>query len=231
MDSHLKLKAGFLLFPGLTQLDFTGPYEVLARLPELEIYTIAEEAGPVVSEFGLAIVAEHDFSSTPQLDIICVPGGPGTLDAAARPKIIAFLQAQAPGAQWVTSVCTGSLLLGAAGLLDGYRATTHWLSLDHLTLVGAIPVSERVVKDRNRITGAGITAGIDFALTLAAELVGQQRAEALELMMEYNPASPFGCGHPSLADPALVQEVRSKRQALQEQRREFLALRNWKVNP
>jgi cyclohexyl-isocyanide hydratase len=130
MDSPLKLKAGFLLFPGLTQLDFTGPYEVLARLPELEIYTIAEEAGPVVSEFGLAIVAEHDFSSTPQLDIICVPGGPGTLDAAARPKIIAFLQAQAPGAQWVTSVCTGSLLLGAAGLLQGYRATTHWLSLD-----------------------------------------------------------------------------------------------------
>ena len=228
MDDHLKLKAGFLLFPGLTQLDFAGPYEVLARLPELKIYMIAEEAGPVVSEFGLAIIAEHDFSSTPQLDIVCVPGGPGTLDAAARPKIIAFLQAQAPGAQWVTSVCTGSLLLGAAGLLKGYRATTHWLSLDLLPLVGATPVAERVVKDRNRITGGGVTAGIDFALTLAAELIGQRRAEAIELMMEYSPAPPFGCGHPSLADPALVQEVRNERQALQQQRREFLALRSWK---
>jgi len=130
----------------------------------------------MVSEFGLAIVAEHDFSSAPQLDIICVPGGPGALDAAARPKIIAFLQAQAPGARWVTSVRTGSLLLGAAGLLKGYRATTHWLSLDLLRLGGAIPVADRVVKDRNRITAA---AGIDFALTLAVELVGQRRAHRI----------------------------------------------------
>jgi cyclohexyl-isocyanide hydratase len=182
----------------------------------------------VVSEFGLAVVAEHDLPSTPQLDIICVPGGPGTLDAA-RPKIIAFLQAQAPGAQWVTSVYTGSLLLGVAGLLQGYRATTHWLSLDLLPLVGAIPVAERVVKDRNRITtSSGVSAGIDFALTLAAELVGQRRAEAIKLMMEYNPAPPFACGHPSLADPALVSEISEERRELQAKRREFLALRSWK---
>lgn len=222
MDSHRRLRVGFLLFPRLTQLDFTGPYEVLARLPELEIFTIAEEVGPVVSEFGLAIEAEHDFRSTPQLDIICVPGGPGTLEAAAHPKIIAFLQDQARGAQWLTSVCTGSLLLGAAGLLKGYRATTHWLSLDLLPLVGAIPVQERVVKDRNRITGGGVTAGIDFALTLVAELFGARRAEAIELMMEYNPAPPFACGDPSLADPSLVQEISEERRDLQAQRREFL---------
>jgi cyclohexyl-isocyanide hydratase len=223
MDGHRKLRTGFLLFPGLTQLDFTGPYEVLARVPELEIFTIAERAGPVQSEFGLSIVAEHDFSSTPQLDIICVPGGPGTLEAAAHLEVIAFLQAQARGVQWLTSVCTGSLLLGAAGLLKGYRATTHWLSLDLLPLVGAIPVQDRVVKDRNRITGGGITAGIDLALTLTAELFGRERAEAIELVMEYNPAPPFGCGHPSLADPSLVQAVREERRGLQAQRREFLA--------
>jgi cyclohexyl-isocyanide hydratase len=228
MDSPRKLKAGFLLFPGVTQLDFTGPYEVLGRLLELEIYTIAEEAGPVVSELGLVLMAEHDFSSTPQLDIICVPGGPGTLEAGARPGVIAFLQAQAPGAKWVTSVCTGSLLLGAAGLLKDYCATTHWLSLDLLPLVGAIPVSERVVTDRNRITGAGESAGIDFALTLAAELVGRHRAEAIELLIEYNPKPPFACGHPSLAAPALVAEITEERSALQAKRREFLALRSWK---
>ena len=128
----------------------------------------------------------------------------------------------------MTSVCTGSLWLGVAGLLQGYRATTHWLSLDLLPLVGAIPVAERVVKDCNRITSSGVSAGIDFALTLAAELVGQRRAEAIKLMMEYNPAPPFACGHPSLADPALVSEISEERRELQAKRREFLALRSWK---
>jgi len=222
MDGPRKLRAGFLLFPRLTQLDFTGPYEVLAQIPELEIFTIAAHAGPVRTEFGLEIVAEHDFQSTPQLDILCVPGGPGALEAAAQADVIAFLRAQARGVQWLTSVCTGSLLLGAAGLLQGYRATTHWLSLDLLPLVGAIPKRERVVKDRNRITGAGITAGIDFALVLVAELFGRARAEAVELMMEYNPAPPFASGDPHIADPALVEKLRGERQALQARRREFL---------
>jgi cyclohexyl-isocyanide hydratase len=144
MKSESKLRAGFLLFPRMTQLDFTGPYEVLARLPELEVYIVAERAGPVQSEFGLTIVADHDLRSTPQLDILCVPGGPGTLEAATHAPVIAFLQDQAREVKWLTSVCTGSLLLGAAGLLKGYRATTHWLSLDLLPLVGAIPVQERV---------------------------------------------------------------------------------------
>ena len=223
MKSESKLRAGFLISPRMTQLDFTGPYEVLARLPELEVYIVAERAGPVQSEFGLTIVADHDLRSTPQLDILCVPGGPGTLEAAAHAPVIAFLQDQAREVKWLTSVCTGSLLLGAAGLLKGYRATTHWLSLDLLPLVGAIPVQERVVKDRNRITGGGITAGIDFALVLAAELFGKARAESIELMMEYNPAPPFRSGDPTIADPSLVKRVRDERQALQAQRREFLA--------
>ena len=222
MQHAARLRAGFLLFPGVTQLDFTGPYEVLARLPELEIFTIAEIAGPVESEFGLGIVAAHDLRSVPQLDILCVPGGPGTLDAAARPEVIGFLQDQAREAKWLTSVCTGALLLGAAGLLKGYRATTHWLSLDLLPLVGAIPVKERVVKDRNRITGGGITAGIDFALSLAGELFGQERAAAIELMMEYNPAPPFHAGDPERASPELVKRMRDERQSLQARRRQFL---------
>jgi len=226
MDGHRKLRAGFLLFPRLTQLDFTGPYEVLARVPELEIFTIAERAGPVRTEFGLTLIAEHDFQSTPQLDIICVPGGPGALEVADHTDVIAFLQTQARGAQWLTSVCTGSLLLGAAGLLQGYRATTHWLSLDLLPLVGAIPVRERVVQDRNRITGGGVTAGIDFALVLVAELFGRRRAESVELMLEYNPAPPFASGDPAIADPSLVQEVRDARRDLQAQRRAFLASLN-----
>ena len=142
------------------------------------------------------------------------------------PNIIAFLQAQAPGAQWVTSVCTGSLLLGVAGLLQGYRATTHWLSLDLLPLVGAIPVVGEGRDGPQPDHQRGVSAGIDFALTLAAELVGQRRAEAIELMMEYNPAPPFACGHPSLADPALVSEISEERRELQAKRRAILVSKN-----
>ena len=218
-----KLKIGFLLFPNLTQLDFTGPYEVFSRLEEVEVFTVAKVRGPVRSEFGLTFIADHDFGTTPQLDLICVPGGGGTLDASVDGETLLFLRRQAEKAQWITSVCTGALLLGAAGLLKGYKATTHWLSLDLLEHVGAIPISERVVKDRNRITGGGITAGIDFGLYLVAELFGQNRAQQIQLMMEYNPHPPFQCGHPSVAPTKLVAEVAHACQALQEKRRKFYA--------
>ncbi len=217
------MKTGFLLFPGMTQLDFTGPYEVFARVPELEVLAVAKDKGPVRSEFGLTFIADSDFASAPQLDILCVPGGTGILGAAGDPDTMKFLQDQARGALWVTAVCTGSLVLGAAGLLKGYRATTHWLSLDHLPLVGAIPQRERVVQDRNRVTSGGITAGIDFALHLIAELFGRERAEAIALMMQYDPAPPFRSGDPNTADPALVKQVREARSELQEERRAFLS--------
>jgi cyclohexyl-isocyanide hydratase len=220
-----RLKTGFLLFSGITALDFVGPYEVLARAPELDVVLIAKSKGEARSELGLALVAEEDFASAPDLDILCVPGGKGIVEAASDPATIDFLKRQAAAARFVTSVCTGALLLGAAGLLEGYRATTHWLSLDLLPLVGAIPVDERVVKDRNRITSAGITAGIDFALALVGEVSGPQRAAEIELMLQYDPAPPFKSGHPRIADPVLVQVLSETRRALQEERRAYFAER------
>ena len=220
-----RLKTGFLLFPGITALDFVGPYEVLARAPELDVVLIAKSKGEARSELGLALVAEEDFASAPDLDILCVPGGGGIVQAASDTATIDFLKRQGAAARLVTSVCTGALLLGAAGLLKGYRATTHWLSLDLLPLVGAIPVDERVVKDRNRITSAGITAGIDFALALVGEVSGPQRAAEIELMLQYDPAPPFKSGHPTIADPVLVQVLSEARRALQDERRAFFAER------
>jgi cyclohexyl-isocyanide hydratase len=218
-----RLRTGFLLFPDLIELDFAGPYEVFGETPELEIYTIAKSKGPVRSEYGLTFIADYDFGSVPQMDIICVPGGPGILQAAADSETMNFLRDQASHARFVTSVCTGALVLGAAGLLKGYRATTHWLSLDLLPLVGAIPVKERVVQDRNRVTSAGVTAGIDFALYLVGELFGPNRAESVQLLMQYDPAPPFKAGDPSMAAPSLVKDMREARRAIQAERHAFFS--------
>ena len=218
-----RLKTGLVLFPGVTPLDAVGPYEVFARAPELEVLLIAKTKGAVAGELGLTLVADEDFATAPDLDILCVPGGTGIVQAASDAATIDFLKRQGAAARFVTSVCTGALLIGAAGLLKGYRATTHWLSLDLLPLVGAIPVDERVVKDRNRITSAGITAGIDFALALVGEISGQRRAAEIELMLQYDPAPPFKSGHPKIADPMLVQGLSGARRALQEERRTFFA--------
>ena len=217
------LKTGILLFPGLTPLDAVGPYEVLVRAPELDVLLIAKSKGEVSGELGLTLLADEDFASAADLDILCVPGGSGIVQAASDTATIDFLKRQGAAAHFVTSICTGALLLGAAGLLKGYRATTHWLSLDLLPLVGAIPVDERVVKDRNRITSAGITAGIDFALALVGEVSGPQRAAEIELMLQYDPAPPFKSGHPRIADPVLVQVLSETRRALREERRAFFA--------
>ena len=214
-------RIGLLLFPRLTQLDLTGPYEVFGRLPDAQVLLVG--SGEARSDTGLRLQPDVGHADAPQLDVICVPGGPGVNDAMEDEALLRFLRAQAERAAWVTSVCTGALVLGAAGLLRGYRATTHWLSLDLLAAFGATPVHERVVIDRNRATGGGVTAGIDFGLRLATELRGEKVAQAIQLLMEYDPAPPFQAGSPRTADPGLVESVSAARRGLNEERRRIVA--------
>jgi cyclohexyl-isocyanide hydratase len=219
-----------VLFNDLTQLDLTGPYEVFARIPGAEVHLVARTLQPVRSEFGLTIAPTSSLEDTPQLDVLFVPGGKGVVGAFEDEQLIAFLQRQAEGAKWITSVCTGALVLGAAGLLRGYRATTHWLSVDLLPLVRAIPVSDaRVVVDRNRITAGGVTAGLDFGLRIAAQLQGARLAEQIQLLIEYDPSPPFSAGSPRSAPSEVVESLRSERRSLQESRRAALerAVRRW----
>lgn len=211
---------GMILFPDLTQLDLTGPYEVFSRLPNVQIHLLWHTLEPVRSDRGLTILPTTTFDASPQLDIICVPGGGGTAATMEDQRVLAFLQTQAQNARYITSVCTGALVLGAAGLLNGYHAATHWLSMELLPLFGVEPVHERVVIDRNRITGGGVTAGIDFALTIASELYGPEIAQKIQLTIEYNPQPPFNSGSPTTADSALVQSIMDARAAGQQQRRE-----------
>ena len=172
---------GMLIFPRLTQLDMTGPYEVLARLPNTVVHLVAHTLDPVKTDRGMMIVPTVTFADCPQLDVVMVPGGPGQQDLMEDAVALKFLQRQAATAKYVTSVCTGSLVLAAAGLLQGKRATCHWAAIEHLALLGAIPVSERVVVDGNIVTGAGVASGIDFALALAAILESEQVAREIQL--------------------------------------------------
>lgn len=210
---------GMLIFPDMTQLDFTGPHEVFAQLPGCEVKVIAASMLPVVARGGLKVVPDTTLDAAPPCDVIFVPGGPGVGPLMEDRVVLEFLRRQAAQAKYVTSVCTGALVLAAAGLLKGYRATTHWLSLDLLPVFGATVVPDRVVIDRNRVTGGGVTAGIDFALAIAAELYGADTAKRIQLMIEYNPAPPFHCGHPSTADSAIVDAVRNKLAPMQEARK------------
>jgi cyclohexyl-isocyanide hydratase len=213
------MNVGLVLFPNLTQLDLTGPYEVFARCPDTSVSLIAASSAPVRSERGLTITPDVTFDQAPPLDVLCVPGGVGVNQMMEDEAMLGFLRTQAEHARYVTSVCTGALLLGAAGLLRGYRATTHWLSLDLLPLFGAQPVDERVVIDRNRITGGGITAGIDFGLAVAAQMAGPAAAQEIQLMLEYDPAPPFRAGSPRTAPADLLQNVRHARRGVQDARR------------
>jgi len=207
-----------VLFPNLTQLDLTGPHEVMVRMPEAEVHLVAANKRPVESERGLSIVPTATFDDAPKFDILCVPGGPGVNAMMENYALLEFLRVKSVGARYVTSVCTGALLLGAAGLLRGYRATTHWLSLELLPLFGAIPVKERVVIDRNRITGAGVTAGIDFGLVMARELFGQKVAEEIQLLLEYDPQPPFNSGSRDSAPRPVVYSVSHARERIQTER-------------
>ncbi|MEO8876274.1 MAG: DJ-1/PfpI family protein [Polyangiaceae bacterium] len=201
----MTLHIGMLLYPGLTQLDLTGPYEVLHRLPDSRVHLVWKETGPVTADSGITILADTSFASCPPLDVVFVPGGFGQVDLMADAAVLDFLRDQAKNARYVTSVCTGALLLGAAGLLEGYEATTHWAFHDMLSAFGAKPVKARVVVDRTRISGGGVTAGIDFALRLVAEIAGDELAKGIQLGLEYDPAPPFKSGHPDVAEPAVVE--------------------------
>jgi cyclohexyl-isocyanide hydratase len=215
------LQIGLLLFPRLTQMDLTAPYEVFARARSVEVSLIGttRSAQPVRSEWGLAIQPTHTLETAPALDVICVPGGRGVNALLEDDTVLEFLRRQASGARYVTAVCTGALLLGAAGLLRGYRATTHWLSMDLLKMFGAEPVSQRVVVDRNRVTGAGVSAGIEFALRLVAALRSEGEAREIQLMLEYDPAPPFASGSPRVAEPTTIDRVRADRAESQAERR------------
>jgi cyclohexyl-isocyanide hydratase len=218
-SSFVPLSIGIVLFPDVTQLDVTGPYEILARMPGTKVHLVAATLAAVRSEHGLTILPDVTFDTAPALDVVCVPGGIGVDIAMEDAPLLRFLQNQARHARYVTSVCTGALVLGAAGLLQGYRATTHWLSLDLLSLFGADPVSERIVTDRNRITGAGVTAGIEFGLAIASALFDAAVAQEIQLMTEYDPAPPYRSGSPSGAPADLVERVIRGRQRIQSDRR------------
>jgi cyclohexyl-isocyanide hydratase len=206
----MTIHIGMLLYPGLTQLDLTAPFELMHRIPGAQVHLAWKDKEPVRADSGLAILPSATLEGCPPLDVVFVPGGAGQLPLMTDQVVLGFLRDRARTARYVTSVCTGSLLLGAAGLLDGYAATTHWAFVDLLPLFGARPAPGRVVTDRNRITAGGVTAGLDFGLRLVAELAGERRAQAIQLGLEYDPDPPFRCGHPSVADPALVAELRAQ---------------------
>jgi cyclohexyl-isocyanide hydratase len=207
MNQPSTLTVGMLLFDGLTQLDLTGPYEVLARMPGTRVILVAPTHAAVQSEWGLTITPDATFASAPPLDVVCVPGGWGIDAYLTNDELLDFLRARSERARFTISICSGALLLGAAGLLRGYRATTHWLSLDLLPLLGATAVHERVVRDRDRITSAGVTAGIDMSLTLAAEMFGTTVAQSIQLAIEYDPSPPFDSGSPLTAPESVRTAV------------------------
>ena len=196
-----------LLFPNVTQLDFTGPAQISSRFPNTQVHLAWHDFNPVPTDAGWCIVPTTTLENCPQADVLFVPGGSGTFDLFDDVAALEFLRGQASNARWVTSVCTGSFALAAAGLLTGYRATSHWASLKMLEMFGVTPVSERVVRDGNRITGAGVTSGIDFAFVLAAELFGDDVARRIQLAVEYDPAPPFDYGSPAKADPQIVEAI------------------------
>lgn len=212
------LHIGILLFPEVTQLDATGPAQVLCRVPGAKLHMIWKTRDPVPTDAGFSIVPTTTFAECPQLDVICVPGGGGQVALMTDEETLAFLRKQAAGARYVTSVCTGSLVLGAAGLLKGYKSACHWSSREYLPAFGAIPVAERVVRDRNRLSGGGVTAGIDFGLTMAAELAGEEVAKAIQLALEYDPKPPFDSGSPEKAGPAVVTKLKERIQGMLQKR-------------
>jgi transcriptional regulator GlxA family with amidase domain len=199
----------FALFPGVTQLDFTAPHQVLSRLPGAQV-TAASLEGQAIEADGLVFSSLARLEDIAACDVLCVPGGWGTNEAVLDERFLSEIRRLAATARYVTSVCTGSLVLGAAGLLRGRRAATHWAARDLMARFGAVPDEARVVRDGNVLTGGGVTAGIDFALTLAAEIAGEETAQAIQLTLEYAPAPPFASGRPDEAPPAVLERVKKR---------------------
>ncbi len=201
------MEIAFALFPNLTQLDLTGPLQVLSRLPGATCRLVGADLTPLPTDTALVITPTDVFADAPQPDILCVPGGPGVLEALESAELLEYLRAAASGARYVTSVCTGALLLGAAGLLRGKRATTHWAYTELLSKFGAIYEKARVIRDGNIVTGGGVTAGVDFAFTLAAEIAGDTVAQSIQLALEYAPAPPFAGVSPEAAPDEVMGVV------------------------
>ena len=216
------LQIGLLVFPRITQLDVTGPFEVFSRLSNAKVHLVWKSREVVLSDSGLALQPNASFSECPQLDVVLVPGGPGQIALMDDEATLAFLRTQAKGVQWITSVCTGSLVLGAAGLLKGYKSACHWMSRDQLAELGAEPLNQRVVIDRNHASGGGVTAGIDFALKLASLLRSEEEAKMIQLQIEYNPAPPFDAGSPEKA-PEVAALLRKRAEPMMKARREATA--------
>lgn len=200
----------FVLFDNVTQLDFTGPVQFLSRLPGAKVFVASKDGGTVSTDCGFSILPTAAFADCPQADIICVPGGHGVREAIADPAIIDFVRQQAPGAMWVTSVCTGAFVLGAAGLLHGKNATTHWAYTHLLPLAGATHKAARVVRDGNLLTAGGVTSGIDFALELIAAISGEDVARTIQLALEYDPAPPFDGGTPRTASDQIIFNLKQR---------------------
>lgn len=210
---------GMILFEGITQLDLTGPYEIFSRLPGTRILLLAKDLRPLKSENGINLLPTETFKNCREpLDILFVPGGRGISHLMADAESMNFIIQKGIMAKYVTAVCTGSLVLAAAGLLQGYTATTHWLSMDLLKKFGIATSTDRVVVDRDRITGGGVTSGIDLALIIASRLFGEEKAKEIQLLIEYHPQPPFNSGHPSVADKSLVEKVTNSRKEIQRAR-------------
>jgi cyclohexyl-isocyanide hydratase len=220
LPAESRIEIGLLLYPRLTQLDLTGPLEVFCRMSNTVVHLLWKTREPVASDRGLTLLPTMTLEECPALDVVVVPGGAGQVTLMNDTVVLDFLAKQAATARYVASVCTGSLVLGAAGLLKGRRATCHWMSLDQLALLGATPVAERVVIDGPIVTGGGVTAGIDFGLELAAMLRGDPEAKRIQLEMEYNPHPPFDAGSPESAGPDLVAAVRKRYAPFLQARRE-----------
>ncbi|MGK7873070.1 MAG: DJ-1/PfpI family protein [Xenococcaceae cyanobacterium] len=208
MANKAKYQIGLLIYPDMTQLDITAPHQVFALMPDTQVHFLWKTLDPVKSDKGLTILPTTTFPDCPSLDVVCVPGGPGQIAMMGDTEVLKFLQQQAETAKYVTSVCTGSLILAAAGLLQGYRAGCHWAFLDQLAMLGVEVSKERVVVDRNRITGGGVTAGIDFGLVVASQLCGEETAKTIQLLLQYDPQPPFNTGIPEKAGEALVETVK-----------------------
>ena len=212
----------FILYPRLTQLDFTGPYEVLARMPGAEAIIASKDGGTLPTELGLTFTNLRPLADIDRADMIMIPGGPGQTDAMQDADFMAEVKRLGASAKYITSVCTGSLILAAAGLITGKRAGSHWAYRELLTMFGAIPDDARVVRDGNVITGGGVTAGIDIALNIVADLRGPDVAKMIQLAIEYAPAPPFNSGRPETAKPETVAAVKQLFSSFAAQRREAI---------
>lgn len=219
----MTIKVGFLIFENMQLLDFAAPFDEFSSVAELDVALIGKTLKPVTTTSGLRITPSHDINTLHPLDVLCVPGGSGINQLLDDESVLDFIRQQAKSVRYLTSVCTGALVLGASGLLKGRKATTHWSAMAYLKDFGAIPIQCRVVVDGNIVTAGGVTAGMDFGLTMIGELLGEKIAKTVQLQMQYDPEPPFDCGTPEKAPTNLVQEMKQKK--TYDERREII--RQW----